>query len=208
MNDREKIKQLLGNLRAITKDHNEVGMNIAKAFDGKLYPMDLFSFAVLNRSISLLDAFCDLIEKRNFVVAAALLRLQLDNLMRYRAAWLVENPHDFVTTVLGGEKIRNIKDREGFKMTDTYLNESLSKDFPKLKDIYQHTSGYIHLSEKHFFNAMRPDKNYKVSMKVGPTDSFIPEKSYLDAIAAFMEITSVLFLHLQGWKVAKEKNKK
>jgi len=201
-----KIKEAIDTLRATKKDHSEIGLQIGKAFGGAVYPMDILSFAVLNRSCCLLTAFCDLIEKRNFVAAAPMLRLQLDNLLRYRAAWLVESPHDFALKIFQGEKVKNLHDRLGNRMHDAYLVTSADGDFPQLKSIYEHTSGYVHLSEKHIFNMMQnPDKTPEVSFKVSDQDEFVPDALYLEALQAFMYVTGTLFRHLEGWKISKDK---
>ncbi len=201
----DKIKQAIASLRSTVNDHKEVGEKIMRAADGKLYPMDLFSFAVMNRSLCLMSGFCDLIEKHNFIAAAPLIRMQLDNLLRYRAAWLVKDLHDFAMEVFKGTKINTLKDKDGRKLKDGYLIESLAQEYPQLKNVYEHTSGYIHLSDKHFANALsKPNESeHTVVIKISSMDEAIPDSGYLEALMAFMEITGILFRYLKGWEVTK-----
>lgn len=192
-------------LRALEKDHTEMGMEIMKAADGKIYPFDLLAISVLNRSVALLNGFCDLIEKKNFVSAAPLIRLQLDNLLRFHAGWLVDKPHDFAMKILSGTKVSNIHDRHEEKMSDRYLVSKISEEYPHLKKVYDETSGFIHLSDKHIFSSLGEVENDgKFSMKVSITDSYVRNEDYIAAIKGFAEITGILFRYLKGWALTKD----
>src|SRR2546427_10538241 len=71
-----------------------------------------FVAAALNRSLSLVLGFCDLIPD-NYICAAPLIRLQLDSAVRFSALWLVADPKDFAKRVSSGKPIRKLKDRDG-----------------------------------------------------------------------------------------------
>ncbi len=204
-------KQAIQNLRDSREIHLTLGSEISLAANAALFPMDIFAIAVLNRSLCLSEAFCDLLEKKNFVVAASLLRLQLDNLVRFQAAWLVDKPHDFATSVLSGRKISELKDRNGELMKDFYLVKKLSASYPQMKEVYKQTSGYIHLSEKHIFNSLgnrERDLKEPFTMKISSTDEFVTDKDYLEALAAFTVITGILFQHAKGWEITKDQTSK
>ncbi len=193
------------NLRKIADEHQKMGVKIMQAASGNMYALDLLAIAVLNRSLCLLTGFCDLIERKNFVAAAPLLRLQLDNLLRFHGAWLAEDPHEFSTEVLRGTHIRKLKDRDGNPMTDRYLVNKLAEKYPVMTSVYEHTSGYVHLSEKHIFNSLgKLESDGTFHMKVSASDGFIKERDYLEAVRAFFEITGILFSYMQGWALTKD----
>lgn len=199
------ITKSINNLREIERDHYDIGKKIMTVSNREIYPMDMYAIAVINRSVALLSGFCDEIEKKNFICAAPLLRLQLDNLFRFQAAWLVDKPHDFVQDVISGKQINQIKDRDGKNMSDNYLVKKLSIEYPMLNDLYKNTSGFIHLSDKHIFSSFgNPNDGGKLNSKISATDSFVSEKDYLSAIRAFFEITGILFRYLEGWAQTKE----
>ena len=133
--------------------------NITEILSGQIEPIDIYAFMVLKRSISLVFGFVEIIRKKNFLCAAPLIRLQIDNLLRFRAAFLVENQSQFVVDVLQEKQVRKLKDRLGKNMTDNYLQDALGSEYSWLKETYQNTSGYIHLSEKHFYNTLRASKS-------------------------------------------------
>jgi hypothetical protein len=110
--------------------------------------------AVVDRSLALLRGFCDLVEARNMIAAAPLIRCQLDNGLRFFASTLVEDPHDFAGNILKGIPVRKMKDRYGKLMTDRYLVERLTIEVPWIETVYSQASGYIHFSEQHIINTI------------------------------------------------------
>ena len=176
-----------------------------EAYGGAMYPMDFLVAAVLNRSLCLLAGFSRLVEQRNLVAAAPLLRLQLDNGLRLSAAWLVDEPHQLAMAVLAGEKISSLRDRFGMRMTDRQLVTTLSADHPWIPSVYEHTSGYVHLSEKHMFNAIQAKPEGRaVVVKISDRDSFETDDPYLEAIGAFVQCTKLVLKYAHGWVYTKE----
>jgi hypothetical protein len=92
--------------------------NITEIISGEIEPIDIYAFMALKRSISLVFGFIEMIRAQNFLCAAPLIRLQLDNLLRFRAAFLVEDQNLFVIDVLQEKEVRKLKDRFGKPMTD------------------------------------------------------------------------------------------
>lgn len=195
------ISQGLQNLRNLKTDHMDVGRMLA----GDLFPMDFLAFAVLNRSLCLSFGFASLIEQRNFVAAAPLLRFQLDNALRFYASTLVKEPHQFSMAVLRGESIRDIKATSGNRLTDAYLLSSfiadtrLDIDRSWLRSVYDQTSGYVHLSEKHMFNCLKAGDAGTLQMKISEVDEYVPDGIYAEAIDAMIEATRLTIKIVFYW---------
>ena len=201
----KKLKEAIVNIRNLNSAYNKLGLEMLKAYDGKMYPMDLFVVAALNRAEHLVTAFCDLVEKKNFLVAAPVLRMQLDTLFRLRAAWLVENPSDLVMDVLRGIPIKELIDRSGKKMNDRYLVDSLCEECPELKSIYERTCSYVHLSDQHFFTAIEKIGDDKiVDIKANDSSDNIPAKTYLEICSAFFQISGIIMSYVKGWTITKD----
>ncbi len=204
----EKILERLSHLRSYHKLHLELGKYMLEAYKGAFYPLDFLAIAAMNRSLNLLDGFCMLIEAKNFIAAAPLVRLQVDNALRFSAAFLVQEPHEFAIEVLRGTPIRKLRDRDNQSMTDRYLAEKLAEEFPWLLNVYKHTSGYVHLSEKHIFNAFQAHEaegdQAKFSAKISLRDEFVPDGIYLESIGGFKAVTDILFMYVCGWAYTKD----
>lgn len=181
---------------------------MAKADGGTLFPLDLLAQAVLNRSTNLVPAFVSLIESKNFIAAAPLLRLQIDNCIRFHGAWLVDDPHAFASAVLKGEQIRRLKDKKGNKMSDRYLLENFAQEFPWVTKVYEQTSGYIHLSGAHIGNLFMGSTSSKegtTEFRWGRGDDFPDDSIYIEAVEAFIAATEAMVFYISGWVNTKER---
>jgi hypothetical protein len=183
--------------------HIDTGKLLLQSGTVYIYPIDYLAIPTLNRSLNLMHGFCDLIAAKNFIAAAPLIRLQLDNVLRLSAAWIVDDPMDFACKVVTGTPIKNLHDKENKKMTDHYLLQKVAVDEPWIANVYKHTSGYIHLSDKHVYHAISPEKDNQHNFKIAVGDAFVPDAVYVGAIEAFIDITSLLLAYIRGlgeWK--------
>ena len=204
MDMHRELSVALEALDGYKKIHLELAKRMIAADGGSVYPMDLFVGATLNRSLNTLDGFVSLIRARNFVAAAPLVRLQLDTCLRLSAAFLVDEPHQFVLEVINGKRIRDMCDQSGKKMTDRYLCDQLAEEAPWIDSVYKHASGYIHLSNKHFYESMRVEEGAgTIQHAISLGDSFVSDKLRLDAVAAFQLSTNLQFEYVEGWIYSK-----
>jgi hypothetical protein len=198
------LTQAIHDLEILKDDHARIGK---ETMEKVLYPLDFLAFAVLNRSLCLTSGFVTLIGANNLTAAAPLVRLQLDNALRFFASTLVDEPHAFAMKVLGGTRIDKLKDRSGQRLRDAYLVEVLSAHHPWITLVYKETSGFVHLSEKHIFNSMKvTDKEeHRILMKISDRDEFAPESAYLEAVDVFTKATKVALDLASAW--ARQRNK-
>ena len=157
----------------------KIGMTMLSSDNGNLFPVDFVAVGAMKRTVSNTEGFITLIKAHNMTSARSLLRIQLDTFMRFSAIWLVDKPHDLANEIIAGKHIRNIKDKNGNKMTDYYLVENLTKEYPWVKDVYRNLSGYIHFSSTHLFNAIENVDNEinTMNIKIGKEDLQYPEWS-------------------------------
>ena len=163
--------------------------------------LDLFAWMVLKRSISLVYGFVALIRAKNFISAAQLVRLQIDNLLRFRAAFLVTDSDEFIHSVLSGTPVRGFKDKDNKKMTDAYLQQRLLSEYPWIQDMYKKTSGYVHLSEEHFFNTVRASGKGEGAIEayIGPDDRMVSSRIYSEAVETMILTTHSLLTYMAEW---------
>jgi hypothetical protein len=208
----EDLNSIFSNLKALEKlllKEPEIYMAIGGGKDsaGSLHAMDLFVSAVINRAIALSKGFALLANAKNYISAVPLIRLQVDNCLRFYASTLVSDYNDFFDKYLSGIHIRNIKDIDGNKMTDNYLARKLDKElFPGVLNLYQNTSGHVHLSNEHSFlqTEIIPDKEMSIRTKIGDIDFFkIDEK--VDFAFNMFKATEFLLKMVQSWKYQKVK---
>lgn len=205
--DQEHISSALTDLQSLNNLLLELGERVMRAQGGALYPMDFLALAAIKRSLALLSGFCLLTHHRNLACSAALLRLQLDTALRFYASYLVEDPHEFATSILKGEAIRKLKDRKGKALTDRHLVDSLALEFAWIPKVYDATSGYVHFSETHLFSIVDgPPNDRERSMKIclSGVDNAFPDRTYLESIDGYRASVMVLVRYLEGWIFSKD----
>lgn len=153
----------------------------------------LFLFGAAKRTLAQAEGFRVMQDTSNATVAAALVRLQLDTLLRVYALWWVADADAFADEVFDGCPINRIKAADGQVMTDGNLYRRLSEVVPWVRTVYQETSGFIHLSERHMTavmhaNAVDHDDGAFV-LNVDPLDADRPP-TYFDQLASsFTDVT-------------------
>src|SRR5688572_2220505 len=103
----------LADLEALSEVHGERGAAIFTACNGTLFPCDGLAYAVLDRSLNLLKGFCLLLSNGGYTCGAALLRMQLDNVLRFHGVVTTTDPHGTADNVISGTPLRKIKDKDG-----------------------------------------------------------------------------------------------
>jgi hypothetical protein len=163
--------------------------------------LDMFAWMVLKRSISLVYGFVALIRAKNFISAAPLVRLQIDNILRFHAAFLVADSNEFIHKVLSGTPVRELRDKDNRRMTDAYLAQKLLSEYPWIQEMYRKTSGYIHLSEEHFFNTVRACGKGEgaVEAYIGPDDQMVSSRIYSEAVETMILVTHSLLTYMAEW---------
>jgi len=98
-----------------------------------------------------------------------------------------------------------MKGRTGQFMTDQYLVDSLGKKYEWMPRVYDATSGFIHLSEKHIFTVFESKEvKGKVGLTVGAKDDDIPSELWVELADGFLASTDALFEYLKGWTFTKQ----
>ena len=180
-------------LSKITADDTRM-RELNDAFRKIEHPMGLVGDAAFKRYFDLSNGFVTLIKNKNLTCAAPLIRVHLDTVLRIFALSIAGDQDEFAKAMLGGEHIRRMKDKDGKKMTDKHLVQLLSKQYHWIGEVYEESSGYIHMSNKHIYLAIQPKNAGE-----GSTDNKLSDVVYLRAIDKFREITRPLFRRMSEW---------
>lgn len=196
-------------LEAFERKFFDLGKQMFEPGKVYLYPLDLLATAVMDRGLSLIYGFTSQIRANNFTCAAPLVRMHLDNVLRFYAAYISVDCHEFTMKVFEGSHIRNLKDKDGNKMTDKYLVEKLSGEHPWMTGVYEKTSGYIHLSNTHIYNSakLKDFTERTITFSISKQDRWLTDEEKLEATNCMLEISQILFDYLFGWNQTKRQTK-
>ena len=190
----------------LRKTHLTVLQTNLEANAGEFSAPDMFIWGALNRSMAIIDGLGPLARNGNFLCAAVLLRLQLDNLFRLYALDIVPDVTKFVSDVLEGKQIRDMKDRDGKRMTDRHLVGKISKFDERFESIYDTTSGYVHLSDKHIFAPVvtKGDDGTFTMMLNGKPSFGTDDERWHELMGAFIWITRNILHLVDSWNKTKQ----
>ena len=187
----------------------EAATSLAKGMiSSTLYLEDLFFASGLNRSLSLLDGFIDMIKTRNLACAGILLRSQIDNCMRIYASFIAADKPSFIEGFMGGKKISDFRDDSGEKMSDAILQKRLEAYDSNISDVYQRSSGYVHLSKVAFHLSTFSLDNHHIEFDIGLPLKEDGNKYLLEGADAFIHYMILLYRLLNAVVESKERSEK
>lgn len=205
--DLEETFQALLNLEKKLLQTSKLILN-QETEKGKLFKSSHYILSIINRTISLNRGFITLFQANNYSTAISLIRLQLDSCLRLYAPTLTSNWLTFFQDVSEGKEIRNLKDREGKKMTDAYLIDKFDELENGFKLLYKNTCGFVHFSNTHYqFSSKikeQTEDKLLIQFSVGNADQLnIHEK--VDYSYNMFRVTKSIYLLLKDYqKVIKE----
>lgn len=134
----------------------------------------------LRRSYALARAFFDLVEAENYVAAAPLVRLELDNGLRIHLIALCGDSRKTLEHLAAGKRLDQLRDPDGHRFTDRLIVDALSGFFPWLPRLYDEGSRFIHFSDVHVFA-------FDDSDEVLPErDTFFSDIAYVELVESFV----------------------
>ena len=154
---------------------NEAAIEIAKHVLGEtLFKTDLYFCAMLNKSLQVTDGFIEMIKRRNLSCSGILLRTNMDNCLRMFALYIAEDPEEIVDCVINGNRISRLKDKDRQFLGDGYLKDKLGKYDRKIIQVYNNAFGYVHFSDKGFYQSVSAYGDGVITAQVSHS---IPEKA-------------------------------
>ena len=136
----ETIEKALRSLRVEERDA------VIPFMDGGITQWDLYLASSSEYVMRLIDGFIPMLETRNFVCVAQLLRAQVGVCLRTLALFVAKDQEDYLKQVFRGVPVNRLKDRSGKNMTDGRLQDLLSEFDSEVEDVYKATSGFVHFS--------------------------------------------------------------
>lgn len=199
-----EVERALDELEHLRLGTIKLGSAMLSVDRGNAFPVDLLALAAIKRCLSNTAAMRLLVESWNLVAARTMLRAHLDTSLRFSALWLVDAPQEFATRVHAGEHIRRMKDRCGKRMTDAYLIEKMSSEYPWITKVYERLSGYVHFSANHLsVSIVGSGDDGVLDFALTEHDAEFPESSWVEVIECFNGCTLILHRYLEGWILTK-----
>ena len=159
------------------EESKEYYMGLVVEFQNTFYNnTDYFFFmsSAINRAVNINRGFTTLTKDDNYSCAIPLMRLMIDNCMRFWGISLVDDKHDYIRVWGSGEKISTIKDRNGKKLTDKHLSECFALLYRGVDKTYNDACAFVHFSEQNLYITAKVDKQKerRVDLRIYGYDHF------------------------------------
>lgn len=162
--------------------------------------VDWFVLAAMKKTVSLTHAFCSLIQARNTLTAAALVRLHMDTALRIFGLTLVDDIEAAGTLLMNGGNYRDLRGRDKRKLHDKVLHEELNRHFPGLSGVYENTSSFVHLTAAHIKIGLKEVPHQPVlQFHLRATDDDPSDEVYEDIVDAFEDTTKLILELTEGF---------
>lgn len=206
MKQSDKVRKEITKIELNCNQLLSIGSKMMNTKCKSVYNMDFIIMAIVKRSISISSAIKILVDNFNMTCARALVRMQLDTVLRLSAFWLSKDRNQMAKDVFDGMQINKMKDVDGNKMTDSYLVKKLGEFFTWIPIVYKFTSGYIHFSERHIFDPIinMNEEDKTISLKIDEFDTKFQESSWLEITKCANDCLSIIKYWLNDY--AKERN--
>ena len=174
----------------------QVGLDALGGNGSPLFSLDFVIAGAVKRTLSLGYGLQSMVESKNLICSRAIVRMQIDTVSRILGYTYVEDPQKVAKNVIGGRPLNKHKSRENKRLTDGYLIERMTHQYPWVRKVYQSTSGDIHFSEKQFFASVSSmddeGKGRRIKLEISQFDHKYPESSWIEVVACFYHVTSIL----------------
>ena len=167
------MKKYINNL----EESKEYYMGLVVEFQNTFYNnTDYFFFmsSAINRAMNINRGFITLTKDDNYSCAIPLMRLMIDNCMRFWGITLVDDKHEYIRVWGSGEKNSTIKDRNGKKLTDKHLSECFALLYRGVDKTYNDACAFVHFSEQNLYITAKVDKQKerRVDLRIDGYDHF------------------------------------
>ena len=195
----QTLNELFDDLQVVEEDVRKVIIENYQA-SSKIYYASLVLWGAANRTISQCRGFASMVRDKNFTCSSAILRMQLDTVLRLYGGLRFGHIDEYADKIMDGQRVSDLKSHDGKRLFDTMLVKELSKQLPWISTVYDQSSGSIHLSRRHVLLAMgelNPDGS--VEMQIGPSDRYVGDDLFLEVGQAFLHTTYLAIQMISEW---------
>lgn len=199
----------LQSLQELSPSHRSCAARLFKSCGGEVFPCDAIAFAILDRSLNLLKGFHLLITNGGYISGVGLLRMQLDNVLRFNGIIRSADPHDVANSIINGVQLRTLKDSSGNRMTDRRLVEILAVKNPWITQVYDLASSYVHLSDSHIRHFVLRSKQNESGLRdfaIGDEDGYLSVDHKEALIDAFAVLTRAVLTIVGQWSADRDQH--
>ena len=148
---KDSKKQILNDLNSIVVSYQNSIIEII-INDKTLHTKTVMINTILQRSLSIIDAYKRLLSSNNVLVLNSLMRLQIDNCIFIYGIYLLCDDGNDIAEIykdifINRKRLFEYKINKKEKLYDTFIIEKINNDIPNFKELYEFCCRFIHYSD-------------------------------------------------------------
>lgn len=196
------MKEIVNELELIKKDYIKYYKDLLLE-NNCIFSKTIMINSVLQRSISLIDAFEKLLSSNNIMVMNGIIRMQIDNCIYvYGVFLLYEEKKDidkiFDDTILENKQLKNFK-INNIRLNDGYIVSKIDEFQKDFKDAYSFYCRFVHFSDSAGLLAMDPKDDYVMEFNLSSDYSRFANQVIVNGNTFIQMSNFVLILIKKYW---------
>ncbi|RLJ79978.1 hypothetical protein [Pedobacter alluvionis] len=200
----EELKDFFKSYDLLISDFKFLAKGIMKD-QTPISKVDIIALSIINRTIAIVEGFRTLINNNNTYSALHLIRIQIDNLIRYFSILIAEDDN-YIDYILNGNQINKFKDKNGKIFSDRYLVDKIEKSYQGVNPLYLKYCGHIHFGIEHIERIKMSSDNLEAlyTVVVGDLENYSNEEKN-EYIIDFTAVSLKILEIIGDWLKTKEK---
>ena len=171
--------------------------------DKNLHTKTVLINTILQRSLSIIDAYQRLLTSNNILVLNSLMRLQIDNCIFIYGIYLLCNDGKDIAEIykdifINRERLFEYKINKKEKLYDTFIVEKINNDIPNFKELYEFCCRFIHYSDTASFLTMEAKEELIIEFNLSANYKRFKKQTIING-KSFVEVAKLVLIMINKY---------
>ena len=199
---KESKKQILEDLNNIVIQYQNSMTKIIED-DKNLHTKTILINTILQRSLSIIDAYQRLLTSNNILVLNSLMRLQIDNCIFIYGIYLLCNDGKDIAEIykdifINRKRLFEYKINKKEKLYDTFIVEKINNDIPNFKELYEFCCRFIHYSDTASFLTMEAKEELIIEFNLSANYKRFKKQTIING-KSFVEVAKLVLIMINKY---------
>ena len=199
---KESKKQILEDLNNIAIQYKNSMTKIIED-DKNLHTKTVLINTILQRSLSIIDAYQRLLTSNNILVLNSLMRLQIDNCIFIYGIYLLCNDGKDIAEIykdifINRKRLFEYKINKKEKLYDTFIVEKINNDITNFKELYEFCCRFIHYSDTASFLTMEAKEELIIEFNLSANYKRFKKQTIING-KSFVEVAKLVLIMINKY---------
>lgn len=199
---KESKKQILEDLNNIVIQYQNSMIKIIKN-DKALHTKTVMINTILQRSLSIIDAYQRLLTSNNVLILNSLMRLQIDNCIFIYGIYLLCNDGNDIAEIykdifINRRRLFEYKINKKEKLYDTFIIERINNDIPNFKELYEFCCRFIHYSDTASYLTMEAKEESIIEFNLSTNYRRFKKQTIING-NSFVEVSKLVLIMINKY---------